>query len=51
MHRRRVERVEDKLDNSTVLHLGLRSEALGLATTHTASRQLWFYRAFTLHQM
>lgn len=33
MHRRRVESVEDKLYNATVLHLGLISEALGLTTT------------------
>lgn len=47
MHRRRVESVEDKLYNFTVLHLGLISEVLGLTTTHTVSCKLWFYRAFT----
>lgn len=33
MHRRRVDSIDDRPDNSTDLHLGLRSEALGVATT------------------
>lgn len=44
-HQRRMEGVEDKFYNSTILYLGLIPDAMDLTT------MLWIYGAFTMHQI